>query len=206
MGVGPFNIDRPLTAGDDGWFGGTRPLVGAANAIQADVTTQSAGRVAVANSTPESIHNLREEINEVNRELDNKRAKLERFEEVGEMVIMRDEGIGMRAAERRREDLFDDIRRLENHRDDLVNQLEDKRSMVNEGQLRPSEIEDGIESVVENSLMGIGISKGPFFNVGGETTTITFSKTGIRSSDLGQTRQSLEDLGFQVSEVRAIEI
>lgn len=206
MGQGILGIDRPFAPGDEGWFGVTRPLVGAANAIKAEVTTKSAVSVAVANSTPESITQLREEINAVNRELDNKRAKLERFEQASqfELVQARD-GLTLEALERKREALFEEINMLQRTKDDLVNELSEKRNAIDEGQLRPKEIKDGIKQPVSERLKPIGMSKGPFIDVQGETTTIVFSKVDIRESDIAQTEQVLDELGFLVSEVEAIE-
>lgn len=206
MGIGPFNFDRPLTAGDEGWLGAPRPLVGAANAIEADVSTQSAAQVAIANSTPESIQNIRDELNHVNRELDNKRDKQQRLEEIQEDVLMGFVDMTYDTFERRRETLFDDITRLENMRDDLRNQLNDVKQRTQEGDLPPDEIEDGIMEPVANALNGVGVSKGPFVEVGPETTTIIFSKTNIRQEHLSQTEDALLELGFQVGDVRGVEL
>jgi len=206
MGDGIFGINRPGTAGDSGWFGAPRPLVGAANGVKATVTTPSAAQVAVANSTPDSLQNLRENLNSVNRELDNKRRKLERINNLGMLDFMREEGIGMEVAERRRDNLFDEVNMLEIERDDIINELDEKRMALNEGDLRPDEIRDGIMEPVRNKLMGMGISEGPVVDVGASQTEIIYSKTSVSEEDIAMTRERLEEMGFRVSKVEAIEV
>jgi len=206
MGDGIFGINRPGTAGDSGWFGAPRPLVGAANGVKATVTTPSAAQVAVANSTPDSLQNLREHLNSVNRELDNKRRKLERINNLGMLDFMREEGIGMTVAERRRNNLFDEVNMLETERDDIISEIDEKRVALNEGDLRSDEIRDGIMEPVRNKLMGMGISKGPVVDVGPEQTEIIYSKTSVSEEDIAMTGERLEEMGFRVSKVEAIEV
>lgn len=206
MGQGLLNVDRPFTAGDSGWLGIERPLVGAANAIKAKVSTQSAAHVALAYSTPERIENLNEQINNINKEIDNKQAKLEKYEDLGEFTILRDEPISMRAAERRRDSLIEEIELLKEERGHITSELDSVKQDTKEGDLKDYEIKDGIEDPVENALLGLGVSKGPFIDVGSETTTILFTKTGISEDDITETNNRLQDLGFQVGHVEGMEV
>jgi hypothetical protein len=206
MGVGPFNIERPFTAGDSGWFGVERPLVGAANAIKAEVTTQSAGQVAVDNGTPDRVRNLRDQINDLKREIDNRQEKLERINELGQTGFMREEGISARIADRRRNNLIDEIEMMEDEKERLLTDYNELVRETEEGNLLPREIKQGIEDPVRNALVDIGVSKGPFIQVSSGTTTIMFTATGITQSDISDTRRSLEQIGFQVGNVEAFEV
>jgi hypothetical protein len=207
MGEGFFGIDRPGTVGNSGWFGAPRPLVGAANGIKATVTTTSAAQVAVANSTPDSLQNLRDELNMLNREIDNKQAKLERIKEMGgvmDFAIFED--IPFDVADRRIGNLMDEVDTLERERDMVVDKLDKKRMALDEGDLRNDEIKDGIQEPVMNTLNSMGISKGPFIDVSASQTEILFSMVNVREEDISETRNRLEELGFQVGNVEGVEM
>lgn len=207
MGQGPFGFDRPGTAGDSGWFGAPRPLVGAANGIIVTVTTPSAAQVAVANSTPKSLQQLRDELNDVNREIANKESKLNRIEELGgftELAFL--EEIPIDVAERRVQNLLDEKDRLMSERNRLREKIDDKRMALEEGDIPNDEIKEGIEEPVQNVLNGMGISKGPVIDVGVSQTEIVFSMVNVREDDIGMAQNRLENIGFRVSSVEGIEV
>lgn len=207
MGEGYFGIDRPGTVGDSGWFGAPRPLVGAANGIKATVTTTSAAQVAVANSTPDSLRNIMNQLNDINREIDNRERKLERIKDLGGVIEFASrENLPFDVADRRLGNLQDELSDMKAERDMLISEFEDKKMALNEGDLRSDEIKEGIREPVMDHLQGMGISKGPFINVGSSQTEILFSMVNIREEDISETRQTLERLGFQVGDVEGVEM
>lgn len=200
MGVGPFDFNRPFTAGDDGVLGFNRPLVGAANGVSFQVDPESASNVVLQETVPQPILNTREELEVVQEELKNKRERIaeledipfyERFQELKDPMTGREEVVNMRKS------LMEDEYRLEGRRDELQNELRQMEASP-ENNIDMIEVTNELQNILRRELTGLGISKGPVTRFTGDRIEVTLTMVGMDQSDIEAVSDEMEDLGLQI--------
>jgi len=182
MGVGPFNFNRPFTAGDDGILGLNRPLVGAASGVTFKVTTESAKRVVFDKTVPLVLQKERQRLEDINTEIRNKQEKLKLIRD----APYRNGG----------EQLADEIFMLENKRDDVELVIAD---IIENNTISESEAAQELETVLDENLQGLAISEGPTVTPLGDRLEVSASIVNITEGDSIKMREQMEDLGLDVT-------
>lgn len=201
MGIGPFNIERPLTSGDGGMLGLRRPLVGAANGVTYTVTSDSVKQLALKEDAPEAVEHVRDELEWVEEEIRNKRARIEDINEstFGEVIdTYRGELADRETLFDYRERLAEELYRLEKERDELRNQLQEIEANP-EDYMDEVEAGDTVKHVLSDMLQGEGISKGPFVEYKGDRYDITLTMVGMDDRDVEHLENRIENIGLRVT-------
>lgn len=194
MGTGPFNVNRPFTAGDDGVLGLNRPLVGAANGVAFSVTTDSAKQVVKREVTPKAVFTARRELEKTKIDLKNKREQITRFEEglMDRAIQIDPRTRGPLPLQR----LQDAELSLELKRDNLGAELQRYEDYEYSNERAAQRLED----VLEIELEGLGISRGPrTVTKAGDRIEVSMTMVGINEAEAIDIKREMEELGLVVT-------
>jgi len=199
MGVGPFNFNRPFTAGDDGILGLNRPLVGAASGVTFKVTTESDKRVVFDKTVPLVLQKERQRLEDINTEIRNKQEKLNLIRDfiTDRMMDRFPKPSPVNSPYRNREDqLADEIFMLEMDRDRVENVIAD---IIENNMISESGAAQELETVLDENLQGLAISEGPTVTPLGDRLEVSASIVNITEGDSIKMREQMEDLGLDVT-------